>query len=74
MKCPKENCKGKLMVKSNFLRKNGLIMTRHRVCNKCGYIYKTLEIPRSYYDFDQWLIKNLKRILEKYMEKKINDN
>ena len=69
MKCIIDGCDGNLRVKHNYHRKNYEI-TRRRICDKCGYIYDTVEMPRGHYDIDKKLIDDLRKALIKHRDRK----
>ncbi len=69
MKCPK--CvEGEFRAKGSGMRKRTGFFTRYRVCNKCGYKVRTVEIPYDTYEAENVLMKQIVDAVNEYATKK----
>lgn len=66
MKCPKENCDGELRAKITRLSKRLGVVTRKRVCNKCGYTIQTVELNRDTWEKDNKFMTSIIRAIGDY--------
>ena len=63
--CPKCN-KGEMRSHSTHFSKRLQCLTRKRICNSCGYAYKSCEVDYELYRKNYDMVLGLQCLLEKY--------
>lgn len=66
MKCIKEGCDGQFMAKGSRMSIRSGYWTRKRVCDKCGYTTKTIEVPQDEFSSGMELLANIEKAFDKY--------
>jgi hypothetical protein len=66
MKCIKEGCDGQFMAKGSRMSVRTGHWTRKRVCDKCGYTAKTVEVLEKEFGGEMDLLADIEKAFEKY--------
>jgi len=66
MKCTQEGCEGQLMVGSSRMSIRTGYWTRNRVCDKCGYKIKTMEVSEEEFNNEMKLLEDMEKAFERY--------
>ena len=66
MKCTQEGCDGQFMAEGSRMSIRTGHWTRKRVCNKCGYTAKTIEVNEEEFNNEMKLLEDMEKAFERY--------